>query len=132
MPKLACTKESQALWFKPGDPSGWLELPFRLDKEITGNLWGRFVASWNYGLYRVTLDGQELATVDLYAEKTTGKSLDWGRRTLAAGPHLLRFECKGQAEASRGFFLGFDRLHMPTRAYERPAGFDLRKIQVVK
>ena len=132
LPKLACTKESQALWFKPDDGSAWLEIPFQLDKEVTGNLWGRFVASWNYGIYRVTLDGQELATVDLYAPKATGKELDWGHRTLAAGSHVLRFECRGKVEASKGWFFGFDRLDMPTRAYERPAGFDLRKIQVRK
>jgi hypothetical protein len=132
LPKLACTKESQALWFKPGDATGWLEIPFKLDKEVSGNLWGRFVASKNYGIYRVLLDGQELATLDLYAEKATGKSVDWGRRTLAAGPHVLRFECKGKVEASKGYFFGFDRLDVPTRAYERPPAFDLRKIQVQK
>jgi len=56
-------------------------------------------------------------------------TLDWGRGTFAAGPHLLRFECMGKAEVSKGCFLGFDRLDVPTRAEERPAGFDLRKAQ---
>jgi hypothetical protein len=78
----------------------------------------------------VTLDGQELATLDLYADKTQGKSHDWGRRTLSAGQHVLRFECKGKSERSKGYFLGFDLLDVPTRAYERPPGFDLRNIQV--
>jgi len=132
LPKLACTKEGQALWFQPGQSNAWLEIPFHLDREVTGTLWGRFVASWNYGIYRVTLDGQELATLDLYAAKTAAREVDWGRRTLAAGPHRLRFECAGKAEASQGYFFGFDRLDMPSRAYERPPGFDLRKIQVRK
>ncbi|HOF49966.1 MAG TPA: DUF2961 domain-containing protein [Verrucomicrobiota bacterium] len=132
LPKLACTKESQALWFKPSDANGWLEIPFKLDQEAKGNLWGRFVASKDYGIYRVSLDGEELAIVDLYAEKTTSRELDWGRRTLGAGPHVLRFECQGKAEASKGWFFGFDRLDMPMRAYERPADFDLRRIQVPK
>lgn len=45
---------------------------------------------------------------------------------------MLRFECKGKLEASKGYFFGFDRLDVPTRAYERPPAFDLRKIQVQK
>ncbi len=55
---------------------------------------------------------------------------DWGRRTLSAGNHIFRLECKGKSEKSQGYFLGLDLLDVPMRAYERPPGFDLRKIQV--
>jgi hypothetical protein len=43
VPKLACTQEGKALWFKPENDSGWLEIGFQLDHELTDTLRGWFV-----------------------------------------------------------------------------------------
>jgi len=106
-----------------------VECSFKLDKDITAHLWGKFIHSFDYGIYRVTLDGQELAVVDLYSPETKRQSDHWGVRKLSAGEHVLRMECKGKAAHSTGYYLGLDSFAAVVPAYERPPGFDLRKIQ---
>jgi hypothetical protein len=117
------------LFFTPADAKGWVELAFTLDKEFTGALTGELVHAPDYGKYRVTLDGQEVGVVDLYSTKIERKAYSWNAPKLAAGAHVLRFECQGKAEASKGYFLGIDSISAVTRPYVRPPGFDLRKIQ---
>lgn len=128
--ELGTAKEGRQLWFKPADASAWLELEFNVDKAIAGNLWGKFIHSWDYGTYEVKLDGRSIATVDLYAEKPTRKCYDWGKVDLEPGRHTLRLECVGKDAESKGYFLGLDSVDIPRKAYERPPGFDLRKAQV--
>ncbi len=125
-------QEGKQLWFTPADDKGWVEVSFTLDKELAGGLRGNLIQSWDYGIYRVSLDGKELATVDLYAKDVTRKACDWGKQTLAAGTHTLRFECTGKSAQSKGYFFGLDSVFVPGSVYERPPGFDLRKIQVQK
>jgi len=122
-------KEGKQLFFTPKDDRGWVECSFKLDKDITAHLWGKFIHSFDYGIYRVTLDGQELAVVDLYSPETKRRSDHWGVRKLSAGEHVLRMECKGKADHSTGYYLGLDSFAAVAPAYERPPGFDLRKIQ---
>ncbi len=83
---------------------------------------------WDFGIYRVLLDGREVAVVDLYGSAHAVVPQSLGRQTLAAGEHILRFECRGKSEKSKGVFLGFDTLVHRKMAYTRPAGFDLRRI----
>ena len=75
------------------------------------------------------LDGKEAGSVDLFSPnlKIIGDSL--GRRTVAAGDHVLRFECVGRNTASKGYLLGFDCLIARIPVYARPEGKDLRDIQ---
>jgi len=117
------------LFFTPADDQGWVEVTFTLAQEQTADLWGKMLHSWDYGTYRVRLDGQELEVMDLHNEAVTPVAHRWGTRQLAAGEHTLRFECVGKAEESRGFFLGFDALVARIPAYSRPAGKDLRDLQ---
>jgi hypothetical protein len=67
--------------------------------------------------------------VDLYSENLKRQSDHWGVHKLSAGSHVLRFECKGKSDHSTGYYLGLDSIAAVVPAYERPAGFDLRKIQ---
>ena len=48
---------------------------------------------------------------------------------LAAGSHVLRMECRGKSDRSTSYHLGLDSFAAVVPAYERPPGFDLRKIQ---
>jgi hypothetical protein len=106
-----------------------LELTFKADKDLAAHLVGNLTHSHDYGIYRVTLDGEELGVVDLYSPEVKRQAQKWGPRNLSAGPHVLRFECKGKAEKSKGYFLGVDSLAAAVPVYERPPGFDLRTIQ---
>ena len=122
-------KEGKQLFFTPTDGQGWVECSFKLDKDLTAHLWGKLIHAPDYGIYRATLDDEELAVVDLYADKVKRQADHWGVRKLGAGTHVLRFECKGKSDKSSGYFLGIDSVDAVVPAYERPPGFDLRKIQ---
>jgi hypothetical protein len=121
--------DGKQLWFKPADDKGWLEIPFRVEQDVTADLMLQITRSWDYGTYRVLLDGAPVGTFDLLnpAPKVTDESL--GRRALKAGGHVLRFECAGHNSASKGYFLGFDSLQARIPVYARPEGQDLRALQ---
>ena len=128
-PLPGISKEGKQLWFTPTDAKGWVECAFTLDKPITAHLWGKFILARDYGTYRATLDGQELGTVNLYSQKIKRVAYPWGVHSLKAGPHVLRLECQGKAEQSKGYYLGLDAFTAVVPVYERPPGFDLRSIQ---
>ena len=104
-------------------------------------------ASWQAMTWELYLDGQQ---IDLNAFGTydddlpqTGlpghppdeevitklRSWDVVLGNPNAGPHTLRFECRGKADHSTGYHLGVDSFAAVVPVYERPPGFDLRKIQ---
>ncbi len=122
-------KEGKHMYFTPPDDKGWLEFTFNVDKDINAHLWGKFVHAHDYGIYRVLLDGKELATIDFYSKPLKREAHHWGIHQLAAGPHVLRLECVGKAEKSEGHYLGLDSFDAVIPAYERPPNFDLRSIQ---
>ncbi len=127
---IAGATDGKQLWFKPADDKGWLEILFRVEKEITADLTLRMTHSWDYGTYRVLLDGKPVGTLDLFNAKTTQSEDSLGRHTLKAGDHVLRFECAGHNTASKGYFLGMDCLQARIPVYARPEGKDLRDLQV--
>ncbi len=122
-------KEGRQMFFTPQDDKGWVECSFKLDKDITAHLWGKFIHAPDYGIYRVTLDGNELAVVDLYGPQIKRQADHWGVHKLSAGSHVLRLECKGKSDSSTGYYLGLDSFAAVVPVYERPPDFDLRKIQ---
>ena len=87
------------------------------------------VHSYDYGIYRVLLDGKQIAQLDLYDPEIVQTAEKLGRQELAAGTHTLRFECAGKSAKSAGYFLGFDALVVRVPAYSRPSSVDLRTLQ---
>ena len=121
--------DGKQLWFRPADDKGWVEVSFDIAKEQSGELFVKMVHSWDYGNYRVLLDGVELAQLELY-DSIARPSVDkLGRRQLTVGTHTLRFECTGKSPKSAGYFLGFDALVVRTPVYSRPPNVDLRSLQ---
>ena len=123
-----CTDGKQ-LFFRPPDDKGWLEVTFSLDKPQTIVLTGKLIHSWDYGKYRVILDGKTIATEDLYYPNVKPTDHNWGSHKLAASPHTLRFECVGKSPDSKGYFLGFDALVARIPVYGRDPSVDLRTLQ---
>ena len=66
---------------------------------------------------------------NLHSAQVKLQAENWGAHKLSAGPHVLRLECKGKSDNSTGYFLGVDSIAAVVPVYERPPGFDLRKIQ---
>jgi hypothetical protein len=122
--------DDKQLWFTPANDQGWVEIPFSLEKRQIAELWIKLLHSWDYGIYRVSLDGRELAKLDLFSADINPAAHKLGIQTLNAGNHTLRLECAGKSEKSKGYYLGFDALAARQLVYSRPPGFDLRKIQV--
>jgi hypothetical protein len=124
------TTDGQQLWFLPHAGDAWVEVSFNLDKDETVELYDKMIHSWDYGIYKVKLDGEQVARLDLYNPEVTPVSHALGRRHLTAGTHTLRFEGDGKDPKSVGYFLGFDALAVRVPAYSRGPDEDLRKLQV--
>jgi hypothetical protein len=121
--------DGKQLWFKSGDDKGWVEVTFDMDKEQSVELSAKMVHSWDYGIYKVMLDGKQVAQVDLYSPDVKPTAHKLGIHKLAAGPHALRFECAGKSRNSAGYFLGFDVLAARVPVYSRSPEVDLRTLQ---
>jgi len=118
---------NRQLFAKFSSPESVLTVPFRLEADLKGVVRLQVVKSFDYGQWRVRLDGKvvdRLEAVDLYHPSPVAHVLKLGYLELAAGDHELKFECVGRNEASRGFFLGVDAIwvqhitpfHVPPKA----------------
>jgi len=123
------TTDGKQMWFQPTNDDGWVEVPFNTERAQYVDLMLRTVHSWDYGVYRVKLDGQQIAQLDLYSQATSPATDKLGWHQLDAGTHTLRFECAGKAPDSKGYFLGFDALTVRIPVYSRPPSVDLRTLQ---
>ncbi len=130
--ELGGATDGKQLWFRPAGGQSWLEIPFSIDQDQTVELWLKMTHSWDYGTYRVRLDGQEVANLNLHSAEISSKSQRLGTHTLTAGSHTLRFEGNAKSPQSQGYLLGFDALSARIAVYQRPPGFDLRTIQSPK
>jgi hypothetical protein len=121
--------DGKQLVLRPRDAKGWVEISFEAGDATAGELIARMCHSYDYGIYRVMLDGEEIAQLDLYDAIARPAEDNLGRHPLRAGKHTLRFECVGKSAASGGYFLGFDALAVRTPVYSRAPDVDLRSLQ---
>lgn len=104
------------VFFRAESVGASLELTFEARKEEFRALVLPLTRSCDYGIYRILLDGEERAArVDLYGPETAMRELDLGSQRLAAGPHVLRFECVGRNPLSGGHYLGVDSVRLRER-----------------
>ena len=129
---LGGVPDGKQLWFRPDNDQGWVEVSFRTEKDEECQLLGKMVHSWDYGIYRVKLDGEQIAENDLYDPNVTPVEHKWGMRKLAPGVHTLRFECAGKSPKSKGYYLGFGALVGRTPVYSRAPSVNLRTLQKTK
>jgi hypothetical protein len=129
---LGGATDGKQLWFHPHEGNGWVEVSFNCPTNMNAELTAKTVHSYDYGIYRVLLDGQPVGQFDLYDSEILNASEKLGAHNLAAGSHTLRFECAGKSSKSAGYFLGFDALVVRISAYSRPSSVDLRTLQVKK
>jgi hypothetical protein len=117
------------LLFQPADEKAWLEVKFTTGTEPNVELVTKMIHRPDAGRYRVLLDGKELGVANLYAPEQTPAAHRWAPRALAAGEHVLRFECLGRAHGAAGSSLGLDVLIARIPVYKRAPDLDLRTIQ---
>lgn len=90
-----------------------LILPIRADQPIRGLARLKLTKSWDYGTWRVSLDGKVLPgldAADLYSATIQSQDFKLGSVNLGEGDHELKFECVGRNAGSKGHFLGADAL----------------------
>ncbi len=92
------------VWFQPADDpdTPWLEIEFETPEASVYAIEGRLSHSWDYGDYRVSLDGRPVeARASFYSPTLESVSHSWGAHALAQGRHTLRFEYLGSDPRSR-------------------------------
>ncbi|MEN6405817.1 MAG: glycoside hydrolase family 172 protein [Thermoguttaceae bacterium] len=110
--------DNKQLLFHAKDDKAWMELEFEVDKPQTLDLSCKFMRAPDYGVYRILLDGQEVAKCDLGGQRVASQDFALGRQKLDAGKHTIRFQCAGKSRAAKGYKLGFASLTKKTLAYE--------------
>ncbi len=78
--------------FKDGD---WIEMPFTLEESGTYNLTLKTAKSYNYGVYKIYIDGEYVSTYDGSDPKVFLYYHEMGEKTMEAGEHTLKLEVAG-------------------------------------
>lgn len=108
--------EGQVLYRPPSEEDAWLEIPFEVEAKEPKRLLLSATRSYDFGRYRVTLNGVELAAeLDFYNEETD----HWEFHLLDfwpdPGTYTLRLECVGQNPRSSGYWLGVESVKLRER-----------------
>jgi hypothetical protein len=132
------TGDSQ-IFFTPSSDKAWLETDFYIEKEESRGLVVRLTNSYDYGTYRIFIDGvaipdvpmtidmdfntpaENVKFIDLYSKNTIVKDYYIGSTTLKKGKHIIRFESAGQNDNSKGNYLGFDSFRLRERWLKKRA-----------
>ncbi|MCC7330013.1 MAG: DUF2961 domain-containing protein [Gammaproteobacteria bacterium] len=94
-------------------PEAKLRVPFEVKKPVKGLGRLKLTRSWDYGNWKVSLDGKPLPgmnNVDLFNAAVASQDYRIGVLDLQPGDHELTFECTGKHPQSKGYFLGIDAL----------------------
>lgn len=101
---------------QPSASAPFLELDFNVEKEELRRLVLRLTHSYDYGKYRVLLDGKPAAgPFDLYSAEIEVHDLSLGDHKLSPGKHTIRLECVGKNPVSTGTRLGVDSVRLRQR-----------------
>ena len=115
---------SGQLLFLPSSDQPNLELEFSLEKEEYKGLVLRFTWGNDYGIYRILLDGKNIAdygerdwlrSLDFFSENIDVKDIYIGSLLLTKGKHTLRLESVGKNPYSKGMLLGLDSVRLRER-----------------
>jgi len=112
----AWTGEGQLFFDNTGGAGAWVEFSFAVEKEELRQLTLRTTFSYDFGVYRILLDGEEVrGQTDFYNPAVEVRELNLGQRRLSVGQHTIRLECAGARGASRGTKLGIDSVRLRER-----------------
>ncbi len=103
--------------FKPSSAAeAWYEIPFEIAEKKPLRLILRLTRSYDYGSYRVLVDGAAIGGArDLYAEDTEVKEVPVLDFWPEPGRHVVRLEYAGRADASKGDLLGIESVLLRER-----------------
>lgn len=94
----------------------WVEVDFQVEKEELRQLTLRATESYDFGEYRVLLDGREVVPArSFHHPEVRVTELNLGQRRLDEGKHTIRLECTGKPDGSSGTKLGIDSVRLRQR-----------------
>ena len=110
------TGDGQLFFNNDQGKGNFVEFEFPVEKEELRQLSLRMTYSYDFGIYRILLDGQPVRDrVDFYSVDVKTQDLNLGQRRLSPGSHKLRLECLGQRGESSGSKLGIDSVRLRQR-----------------
>lgn len=96
--------------------SNWIEFDFNVEKVEYRRLVLRTTHSYDFGVFRVLLDGKPaIERLDLYSKDIEVHDHSLGDHELAAGKHTIRIECSDRNQQSTGRRLGVDSVRLRQR-----------------
>ncbi len=94
----------------------WVEFDFSIETEELRQLTLRFTKSYDFGRYRILLDGKEVRrNMDFYSPTVALDEMNLGSDIWSRGTHTVRLECFGSNRASTGTKLGVDSVRLRQR-----------------
>ena len=112
----AWTGDGQLFFDNEHGEGAWVEVTFPVDKEELRQLTLRMTESYDFGTYRILLDGKEVVRPrGFYNAEVKLTELNLGHRRLGKGEHKLRLECTGRPAESGGTKLGIDSVRLRQR-----------------
>lgn len=112
------TGEGQLLFFpESGKEKGaYLECQFNVGHKELSQPTLRITQSYDFGVYRILLDGKEVRPVfNFYSPETTVSEISLGQMELEPGIHTLRFEYIGKSDISLDAGMGIDSFRLRKR-----------------
>jgi len=110
------TDHAQLLYQPPSPENAWLDIPFEIKKKEPCRLVLRLTTSYDFGIYRATLNGIPVGrTMDLYSRETEVRDFPLLDFWPAPGRYNMRLECVGKSVLSKGCWLGLDSVRLRER-----------------
>ena len=93
------------------EPGDWLQMTFRLDEPLEGELFAELYQNCNTGRVRLLLDEEVVCEeYDIFTRTAGYDQVPLGRRSLAAGEHTLRAEVLGAHSGPERSFVSLSAL----------------------
>jgi hypothetical protein len=105
------------LFYRPQQADGaWVEIPFQVERQEPRRLLLAVTRAADYGIYQASLNGVRLGEpFDLYAEDVAPWEIHLLDFWPAPGDYVLRLECVGKHDRSKGYYLGVESVRLRER-----------------
>lgn len=103
------------LFFFRGHKVGdWIEWPFEVAESGNFEIVLKTAKSYNYGTYKIYIDGKYVTTYDGYGERVLLSYFSMGKMDIEAGEHTLRLELVGTNSTVGGMLISMSSIIMKT------------------
>ncbi len=108
--------EPQLLYMPAAAEGAYVEIPFKVEKKEPLRLLLNMTTSYDFGSFRVLLNGVKLADeLDFYSASVGNQEFHLLDFWPEPGTYTLRLECVGKNPASRGYFCGLESVRLRER-----------------